>query len=98
MVFDPKNNSLREIHNMMTKINDLHQEADHINEDEKDLLVQHMTSVFGLFGDTPNKGLIAIELLLGALNADINAYREKVRKSRLEFQKFQGMRKANLRF
>ena len=98
MVFDPKNNSLREIHNMMTKIHDLHHEAEHINEDEKDLLVQHMASVFNLFGDTPNKSLIAIELLLGALNADVNAYREKVRKSRLEFKKFQELRKANLKF
>lgn len=83
---------------MMTRINDLRQEPDDINEDEKDLLVQHMAGIFTLFGDTPGKSLIAIELLLSALNADVIVYREKVRKSRLDFQKFQEMRKANLPF
>jgi len=98
MVFDPGKSSLKEINILMNKINALRSDMD---GDEKDLLVQHISCIFGrsvMVEGQPVKGLIAVELLVVALNADIALYREKLEKSKLAFQKFQELRRENIAF
>jgi len=97
MVFDPQNN-LKEIHNMMTKINSLHDEVEEIDEVEQDLLVQQMSGMFSVFEEKPNKSLVAIENLMSALNNDMFVYKQKLENSKLAFQQFQKLRKTNLSF
>jgi hypothetical protein len=97
MVFDPENN-LKAIHNMMTKINSLHDEVEEISEVEQDLLVQQMSGMFSVFEEKPNKSLIAVENLMSALNNDMFVYKQKLENSKLAFQQFQKLRKANLSF
>ena len=95
MVFDPENSNLKEIHNMMTKISSLHDEVEDIDQVEQDLLVQYMSGMFSVFEEKPNKSLIVIELLMSALNNDMDIYKQKLANSKLAFQQFQKLRKTN---
>ena len=95
MVFEPGKSNLKEIHNLMTKINDLKNEPVAMNQCEQDLLVQHISGTFSLFADRKNKNLIAIELALIAINADLRCYEEKVKALRLELEKLQTLKKEN---
>ena len=98
MKFEAGKSSLKEINSFMTKIDNLVDRGDYINTAEKELLVQSMSVIFSDFQLPEPKGLLALEILISALNVDIKTYKEKVIKSRLAFQQFQEIRKANISF
>jgi hypothetical protein len=98
MVVGPESSGLKEINALVNKINGLGQEMEGAHYYEKDLLVQHISGVFCRPGEQPNEDLFVIELLLGALNADLAVYRNKAEKLRSEFQEFQKLRKLSIPF
>jgi len=98
MATDQENSGLNKINTLVKMINRLALEMEDAHHYEKDLLVQHISGIFCGPDEQPNEGLFVIELLLGALNADIAVYRNNVVKSRSEFQEFQKLRKLSISF